>query len=636
MGIPKWYGWLVNNPTFKNVIFHQRPDDVDVFAIDVNSLIHNNAQKQMKLAQERLVGMTITQGTIYQMRYEIFRGVFQDIIGLSRTIRSKTTLIVAVDGVAPQAKILQQRSRRYKSATERKPTQIFDTNSITPGTDFMRELDAFIKGEFERIIKLDSEPGQTRDPYAEALPPHIIYSSHMNPGEGEHKISDQLRTMTAQGRKVVVHGMDSDLMMIYLMQLENGWENIYMFRENDVNYGVKDIIDLNLFSRIIREMYKGVSSPVDDFVTIMFLLGNDFLPHFAVFERVDDAITTLIGGYTEFLTTNPGLGITTGSNIHWENFQKFLQFITDRYNNFLLKRWAEIGPGGQGNFRSLIAEKCIAQTTQILGTQIQCIREFDVSRFNKEWYVYAFSPKTGVGRIEPTPEDIKEMVDKYLEGIVWVYGYYKNGAENVNVGWYYPYPYTPLFSDLSSIIQEAFTEGVGTPWEVNPLHFHSDFLSPLEQIVQVLPPASLTSVPEAIRPLYSETSPIYDLMPESFVTDKQGKMEEWQAVAILPIPTQIRVILAVASLNLPPQVLAQYTAQENMVLNRNVEATFRAQPRLRGRGRGRGRGTPSYVRGQYSGPPRGQFRGRGQYSCPPRGERERGRGSARGSATGLL
>ena len=85
-------------------------------------------------------------------------------------------------------------------------------------------------------------------------------------------------------------------------------------------------------------------------------------------------------------------------------------------------------------------------------------------------------------------------------------------------------------------------------------------------------------------------------MPETFLVDTQGKMEEWQGVAILPIPNPSRVIRAVTSLNLPIEYLAQYNPippyEINRLLTQNPRRNENPQ---RGRGRGnnqsRGRGT---------------------------------------------
>src|SRR5205814_1227246 len=95
------------------------------------------------------------------------------------TISPKDALIIAIDGLAPLAKMQQQRQRRYKAAMEKTSGSIFDSNSITPGTAFMNDLSNYL----ERWI------------YANIMrfPSKIVYSSHMVPGEGEHKIFDMIR-----------------------------------------------------------------------------------------------------------------------------------------------------------------------------------------------------------------------------------------------------------------------------------------------------------------------------------------------------------------------------------------------------------------------------------------------------------
>lgn len=59
----------------------------------------------------------------------------------------------------------------------------FDTNSITPGTEFMAKVSDYLKYFIRKKVK--------EDPQWQHLT--VIFSGHEVPGEGEHKIMDFIR-----------------------------------------------------------------------------------------------------------------------------------------------------------------------------------------------------------------------------------------------------------------------------------------------------------------------------------------------------------------------------------------------------------------------------------------------------------
>lgn len=108
----------------------------------MNGIIHacshpNDGDVQFRIAEET-----------------IFKNIFHYIETLFNMIRPQKLFFMAVDGVAPRAKINQQRGRRFRSAKEVEVQEAkakakgisipiekkFDSNCITPGTLFMAKL----------------------------------------------------------------------------------------------------------------------------------------------------------------------------------------------------------------------------------------------------------------------------------------------------------------------------------------------------------------------------------------------------------------------------------------------------------------------------------------------------------------
>lgn len=171
---------------------------------------------------------------------------------LFRMMRPRKLLYLAIDGVAPRAKMNQQRARRFRSAQEARENleveqnvreeltkmgqnvppakKAWDSNVITPGTPFMLRLSEFIRFYIRKRLSTDKAWQNIR----------VIFSDASVPGEGEHKIMSHIRLQRSQpgynpNLVHILHGLDADLIMLALATHET---HFYISRE-EVLFGRK-------------------------------------------------------------------------------------------------------------------------------------------------------------------------------------------------------------------------------------------------------------------------------------------------------------------------------------------------------------------------------------------------------------
>ena len=188
MGVPSY---------FKNII--QTYNDILLTKEDFNIIINNLFFDLNCLIHPCCRGLTDED--------EMFDKIYDYIIEIINICNPKDLVYIAIDGVCPRAKIEQQKSRRFKSANENK---IWDTNAITPGTNFMKKLNKFLK-EKNYSVK-------------------TIFSDSDSAGEGEHKIMYYLKNNYKKDNINIVYGLDADLIHLSLIK-EN---NIYLYLRKQI------------------------------------------------------------------------------------------------------------------------------------------------------------------------------------------------------------------------------------------------------------------------------------------------------------------------------------------------------------------------------------------------------------------
>jgi hypothetical protein len=233
MGIPRFFAWVKKNyPELIALTLEKslpKNSYVEGLYFDLNSPTHEITQRLFKYGLDRdwTQDDSDLQEMYRQMTTEERKNILFGNIGLYlffcyMLVKPKRVLMIAVDGVAPKAKMCQQRLRRFRPSGA--PLDFFDAVVISPGTKFMDELDKYLS---------ETWPALYRSAFDEGL--NIIYSSHREPGEGEHKIFNQMNLdMQRTGPKTtnefraygltpyqVVLGADSDLIVLSLARSNN-------------------------------------------------------------------------------------------------------------------------------------------------------------------------------------------------------------------------------------------------------------------------------------------------------------------------------------------------------------------------------------------------------------------------------
>jgi 5'-3' exonuclease len=348
-------------------------------------------------------------------------------------------VFIAFDGVAPIAKMKQQKKRRHQSTWLKQQglgdSAKFDTNTITPGTPFMDQLaESILSANFLSGTKIEC----------------VVSSSH-DVGEGEHKMFHFIKTKSASS--VLVYGLDADLIMLSLFNL-SFVPTVYIAREapqwattllpkteavqRTVAVPSSNMIYLNVGELGNQIELIGFSLP--DYMFLCFFLGNDFLPSFPSFSLRHDGMERFVECYLRLKRADAGFCFIRKNKIQWEFVHAWAQECAKQEHSALLSFWAM--RENQEKRASLYG--AVPPSKQIENIPV-IFREMEkyICPSEEGWearYYRAFEIR-----------DVPKMCQNYWQGIEWVFCYYTNWQSPITQSsWKYNYGHPPLWSDLVS------------------------------------------------------------------------------------------------------------------------------------------------------------------------------------------
>jgi 5'-3' exonuclease len=484
MGIPSYFSYIVRNhpEIIKKLLNGQMT--INNLYMDCNSIIYDSVRN-----------INFEELTESASRAIIFR-VIQKIEEYISLICPDNILMIAFDGVAPVAKLEQQRNRRYKSWYQNEISKTiykkvagsdpWNTTAITPGTIFMQELGSTISAHFNSPQKY----GITK----------IIVSTSDEVGEGEHKIFEYIRQNATDhaSKSTVIYGLDADLIMLSINHLPIS-EKIYLFREtpefiktidNSLEPNETYLLDIPELANIITlNMNNDVEltteqqkNRVYDYIFMCFLLGNDFMPHFPAVNIRTGGVDKLLNAYKATLGgTNENL--TDGKTIYWKNVRKFVEFLAGLEDEYF-----------KNEMKLRDKREKFSYPT---GTPEQKYAKFDaIPNYERELEKYINPFKDGwrhryykcLFKIDIDEDRCKEICVNYLQGLEWTMKYYTSGCPDWR--WCYNHNYPPLLQDLLRFIPYFDTTFIKKN--------DSKAVKPLVQLCYVLPRQSLGFLPEKL------------------------------------------------------------------------------------------------------------------------------------------
>ena len=571
MGVPSLFISLVRNKAYKNILTGIEPGNTncDYLLLDFNALIYDAYKRVSGMIRGRNINKITLEGNIIQELITHLQHLICDVI------QPKKCTYFAIDGPAPRAKMVQQRSRRYKGIQKNlfieqlrerlhlETEESWDASAnIAPGTQFMERMTE----ELERVMK---NKGFSRHNTGM----EVVLSTSNNPGEAEHKIMPILRSLMRNQRTVddvvYIDSKDADLIVLSTMTHKS---NVHIIRrtegENDRNiqesFGSFEFIQFNIDAlrsgwetELMKENQFENVNPIrllNDYNFLTFLVGNDFVPALSYMRVKRDGLKVLKTIYNEIkknhthylidydpmdVNSEPRINHSFLRDLFVELAKKEDRSMKEEYR--LIKRLM----GGFREPRRIESEETktpyeieltrydhlevCSPDHPLFGQYHEEFKKIDYDLNKEVWKEQFYQYYLGVSRdnMDEYNERRVEMVINYLESLEFTLKYYFKGVPSWT--WNYRFRTCPLPSDVVYVLNNVLRD-------VNDIQFTlgSPF-TPFQQLMLILPPQNANLVPPQLRPIMTELEMgCVQYYPEGFQLDVFSGIKTIYSEAILP------------------------------------------------------------------------------------------------------
>jgi 5'-3' exoribonuclease 2 len=412
----------------------------------------------------------------------------------------------------------------------------WNSNKITPGTDFMDKLTKRLN-IFKECILNDCG----------SFLSEVVISDSNIPGEGEHKMMKIISDIT-NDKQICIYGLDADLIMLSLISSRS--DNIVLIRDNTFNSKLSDkdrvytyvtikklkrYVCKDLRSNLERDTLISDENLIYDYIFLCFLLGNDFLEHVPSLLIKEGGINVLLKYYSILINTRKYTGLIRmaklkGSNTNLQDVIN-MEMLCD-----LLYHLSKTEPLFFKNIYSVYKGKksCYRDTYDLeyINTNANVdifIYKQDYIRFNESGYKQRYYKFYGI-------TDVTKCCRDYITGLNWIIGYYNNHSHD-NWSWYYEHHATPFASDIFEYLKNNRVQNASLTLFNNSIPF-----STLDQLLMVLPKDSLLEIMKTTdinlywklcRIFNTNSRELLEYYPNNICLDMINKEYLWQSKIFL-------------------------------------------------------------------------------------------------------